>query len=201
MLILTSILGTFGKLNQYAKNMKALKIAIVITISIILSSCLTHYFIEPVPSNAKAQKSMPKPLIGQWNKGNEKHTIDKQKWINQYEDSTGTVKTSIEYELSDSMIIKKAGKYYFVNSLEENGYWTVYLGFKEKNHFYIKGLSDTDTLNFVTILNLKPDSTVKDKELYYNKPLTRRQMRKFVKQGGFTDTLIVFDIANRTVEN
>jgi len=26
-------------------------------------------------------------------------------------------------------------------------------------------------------------------------------MRKFVKQGGFTDTLIVFDIANRTVEN
>jgi hypothetical protein len=177
------------------------KISIIILsiFLLIAPSCISLFFIEPVPSDVKNYNSIPKPLWGEWTKEDETHIINQSIWIKQRTDSTGLTKTNIEFELSDSLIIRKVGKYHFINTLEENGYWCLYLGFKEKDLFFIRALSAEDTLIFGNSLDIIADKTGDKNDYFYNKPITKKQMKKFIKNGGFTDTLIVFDIRNRKV--
>lgn len=181
--------------------MKKVSPILVAIMVIALSSCVTHYFSEPVPVDAKDYPSIPKPMRGVWTAEDETHTINKDKWISEKVDSLGTKTTEIEYELSDSLTVKKSNDYYFFNSLNSNGYWAVYLGCKHKNYFYIKGLGAADTLTLANSIGLIPDSTNKANERYFNTPFTDEQMKKFINDGGFADTLIIFDLDNRTIED
>jgi hypothetical protein len=166
----------------------------------LLPSCITLYFAEPVPFNAKQVNTLPKPIWGEWKKENETHIISRDKWINHWVDSTGKTFTKIEHKLSDSLIIKKDGKYHYINKLEENGYYTIYLGLKQKNLFIIKSLGDTDTLLLSKTISITPDSSTA-KEYFYRAPISKKQMRTFIKRGGFTDTLLIFDLKTRTLIN
>jgi hypothetical protein len=139
-------------------------------------------------------------MQGVWTAENETHTINNDKWISERIDSLGNKTTTIKYELSDSLIVKKSNDYYFFNGLDENGYWTVYLGFKQKDYFFIKGLGDADTLTLANSIGLIPDSTNNAKERYFNTPFTNELMNKFINDGGFADTLIVFDIDTRKIK-
>jgi hypothetical protein len=181
--------------------MKKTYLIFVILLSLACSSCLTHFFSQPQPVDAKQMSTMPKPIIGQWYKANEVHTISADVWVSETIDSLSNTILKTEYHLSDSLILKRSGKHYFINNLEENGHWTLYLGIKSNNKFLIKSLGDDDTLTLKKSLNITPDSTANEKELYYNSGLTKRQLKRFVKDGGFSDTLIVFNLKTRIIEN
>ena len=167
------------------------------------SSCTTHYFPEPQPIDAKSINEMPKPIIGQWDKPDEgeTHFINKTSWVSISTDSLGNRTTKREYTISDSLIVKKVDKFYFINMLEDNNYWMVMLGHQEGNNFYIKGLGDEDTLTLKSSLGITPDSTTESNDLFYRQSLTKNQMKKLVKDGGFADTLMVFDLTNKTIND
>lgn len=181
--------------------MKKINTILIAILAISLSSCLTHYFADPVPIDAKDCTSIPEPMQGVWTAKDETHTIYKEKWISERIDSLGVKTTKTEYELSDSLIVKKLDNYYFFNNLDKNGYWIVYLGFKQNNNFFIKGLGTADTLTLANSIGFTPDSTNKAKERYFNAPFTNKLMKKFINDGGFADTLIVFDIDTRTLKD
>lgn len=184
--------------------MRKIAIISVLLLGVVLSSCLTHFFSVPQPVDVKNSKQMPKEIMGEWKKEgeNEVHIIDKTSWTNITTDSLGNSITKIEHRLCDSLVVKRAGKKYFINTLEENGYWILYLGYKDNNRFFVKGLGEADTLTLKTVLKFTPDSVASGNELYYKQiNLTRKQLEKLVKNGGFADTLIVFDIKSRTIKN
>ncbi|MDY0202178.1 MAG: hypothetical protein RBR40_14450 [Tenuifilaceae bacterium] len=181
--------------------MKKVNLILVSILVISLSSCVTHYFAEPVPVDAKDYSSIPQSIQGRWTAKGDVHTISEDKWISEKTDSLGNKTTKIEYELSDSLIVRTADGYYFFNNLHSNGYWTVSLGYKQSNHFFIKGLGDSDTLTLVNSVGLTPDSINDASDRYFNTPFTNKLMKKFIEDGGFADTLIVFDIDNRTIKD
>lgn len=182
-------------------TMKKIKVVLLIGFIFSFSSCLTFYFIEPIPVDAKDYNSMPKEILGKWQTENETHTVDKTKWISEKIDSLGIIVVGTEYELSDSLVIKKSGKNYFFNVLEENGHWTLYHGYKDKNFFFVKGLNNSDTLTFFNSIGVRPDSIQSEKALFYNTRFSSKQMKKFVEAGGFADTVFLFDIKNRRIYN
>lgn len=181
--------------------MKKINIILISLLSVLLTSCLTHYFAQPVPFDGQEYSSIPEPMLGIWTADDETHTISKTDWISEKTDSLGNIITKKEYELSDSLIVMKTGDFYFFNSLEDNGYWTVYLGFKKSDYFIVKGLGAADTLTFENSIGLKPDSVNNEKELYYNNPVKAIDIKKFIKDGGFVDTMFVFDLKNRLITN
>jgi hypothetical protein len=144
---------------------------------------------------------LPKPILGVWHSDGETHIIDREKWIKQTLDSAGNTETKVEYELSNGLIIRKVGENHFINTLEENGYWSLYLGIKQKNYFYIRGLKGADSLLFMNTLGLTPTKSEEKDEFYYNTPISKKQMKMFINNGGFADTIIVFDLKNRTIKD
>lgn len=179
--------------------MKKNNIILLALMGIVMSSCLTHYFAEPIPTDGQRYPSIPEPMLGVWAADDETHTIDKTTWISERIDSLGNVITKKEYELSDSLVVIKTGDFFFFNSLEQNGFWTVYLGFKKNDFFFVKGLGASDTLTFETSIGLKPDSVNNEKEFYYNTPITSGTIKKFINDGGFADTMFIFDIKQRII--
>jgi hypothetical protein len=145
---------------------------------------------------------MPKPIIGEWKslEKEETHIIDNIKWISSSTDSLGNLTTRVEHCISDSLIIKKVGKLYFINTREDHNFWAVYLGQKNGDIFYIRSLGKADTLTLKTSLGIVPDSTANSNELYYKQSLTKKQIKKLVEDGGFADTLMIFDLKNRTLD-
>lgn len=150
----------------------------------------------------KPTNKMPKPIIGEWKslEESETHIIDNTKWISKGIDSLGNATIRLEHCIYDSLIIKKVGKLYFINTLEDHNYWAVYLGQEVGEIFYIKSLGKADTLTLKNSLGIVPDSTANSNELYYKQSLTKKQIKKLVKDGGFADTLMVFDLRNRTLD-
>ncbi|MDD2195590.1 MAG: hypothetical protein PHE03_01960 [Bacteroidales bacterium] len=181
--------------------MKKVSPILVAIMVIALSSCITHYFADPVPIDVKDSSSIPEPMLGTWTAKDKTHTIDLNKWISEKVDSLGNKNIEVEFTLSDSLIIKRSDDYFFFNNLENNGYWTVYLGYKRNSSFIIKGLGSADTLTLANSIGFVPDSVNDAKERYFNTPFTNELMKKFIKDGGFADTLIVFDIVNRTLKD
>lgn len=161
-----------------------------------LCSCVTFYFEKPLPIDAKQCKSMPRALRGKWTGKEGMLTIDKTKWVSQSTDSLGATTSKVEFELSDSLIMKKYKHYYFFNTLNTNSYWNVYVGYKIDNFFIIKRLAKDDSLSLNANLGILPDS-VSQSNLFYRTPINKKQLVNFIKQGGFTDTLFLFDIKNR----
>ncbi|HOP04696.1 MAG TPA: hypothetical protein PL017_09635 [Tenuifilaceae bacterium] len=163
----------------------------------ILASCVTHYFDRPIPVDVRNYNQMPKEIQGNWTSNDgEDIVIDKTCWTLNSVDSTGEKQSTIEFIIPDSLTVKRWRKSYYFNKLESNGYWTVYYGQKEGEFFYIKGLGDDDTLAFKQILNLEP-TRIEKTSRYYSAPLKKKQLKKFASNGGFCDTLMVFDLKKR----
>lgn len=97
--------------------------------------CAVVYFEEPQPKGAKALTTVPKELRGNWfDKTDTVYISEKGRLdISAYTDNLKktTIKKEINY-LSDSLILKKAGKFYVVNARDVVG-WTVMILKKEKN--------------------------------------------------------------------
>ena len=164
---------------------------------IIITSCVTHYFDRPVPVDARSYNKMPTEIRGKWKSNDgEDIVIDKACWTLNSVDSTGITESTIEFIIPDSLTVKRWRKSYYFNKLESNGYWTLYVGQKKGDFFYIKGLGDDDTLSFKMFLNVEPNKIEKSSR-YYSVPLNKKQLKEFVSRGGFCDTLMVFDLKKR----
>jgi hypothetical protein len=173
---------------------KLLLLSLLVTL--LFSSCLTFYFSQPLPVDAKVCHRMPRPLRGNW-KGNEGTLkIDKKKWLSTSVDSNDRVSMKTEFELSDSLVLKRYKGYYFFNMLNSNGFWNVYVGQKRHNYFIINRMSREDSLALKTAIGVIPDS-VSESNLFYRSPISKKQLVKYIEQGGFADTLFLFDIKNR----
>ncbi len=168
----------------------------LMAIVIAMSSCITFYFEKPLPIDAKQCKSMPRALRGKWTGSEGSLTIDKTKWVSQSTDSLGVTTTKVEFELSDSLILKKYKQYFFFNTLNTNSYWNVYVGYKIDNFYIIKRLAKDDSLSLQTNLGILPDS-VSQSDLFYRTPINKKQLVKYIEQGGFTDTLFLFDVKKK----
>jgi hypothetical protein len=161
-----------------------------------MTSCLAYYFQNPVPVDARNYKSMPKHILGEWIIEDGKLAIDKEKWVSIITDSNGVVNKKVEYVLSDSLVIKKYKQYFFINQLDKNGFWTLYVGHRVDKSFLIKRLGAADSLKFETVLGILPDST-SGKSLFYCKPIKKKQIKKVIDNDGFSDTLFRFDLKTR----
>ena len=176
---------------------KSLYVSLMVLVTA-MNSCITFYFEKPLPIDAKQCKSMPRALRGKWTGSEGTLCIDKTKWVSQSTDSLGVTTTKVEFELSDSLIMKKYKQYYFFNTLNTNSFWNVYVGYKIDSLFIIKRLAKEDSLSLKTNLNILPDSASQS-NLFYRTPITKKQLVKYIEHGGFTDTLFLFDIKNRTI--
>lgn len=170
----------------------------LIIFSTLLASCVTHYFTQPLPVDATSVNEMPSAIYGKWISGDEEIIIDKTSWTLNSVDSTGSKTSKLEFAIPDSLIVKKWRKYHYFNIAEKDGYWTLYLGFKHKNFYYVKGLGGNDTLTIKNVLQIEPD-TVNKTQRFYNTPISKKQLRRFANKGGFCDTIMVFDTKNRTL--
>ena len=178
--------------------MNNIRTYLLLFFSFLLGSCVTHYFTQPLPIDAETVNVMPSPILGKWVSGEEEVIIDKTSWTLNTIDSTGAKTSKLEFVIPDSLVVKKWRKNHYFNIAENDGYWTLYLGYKHKNLFYVKGLGGQDTLTLKNVLQIVPD-TINKTQLFYSTPISKRQLRKFANKGGFCDTIMVFDLKNRTI--
>jgi len=171
----------------------------ILLMGCLLASCITYYFESPVPIDARNRKSMPGTIRGEWNTDEGKLIINKTQWISISTDTNGVTSKKVEYELSDSLILRSFKKYFFFNQLEENGFWSPYFGFKSNGQFLIKSLGEKDSLILVKELNILPDS-VSESGLFFYQPIDKIAIKKLIDTGGFCDTLFVFDLKRRTMQ-
>lgn len=167
-----------------------------VLISLLFSSCLTFYFSQPLPVDAKVCSRMPRALRGNWEGKEGTLRIDKKRWVSSTVDSNERLSMRTEFELSDSLVLKRYKKYYFFNVLNTNGFWNVYVGQKRNNFFIINRMNRDDSLGLKTRLGIFPDS-VSESNLFYRSPISKKQLVKYIEQGGFADTLFLFDIKKR----
>lgn len=119
-----------------------MKKPIFLIVFVILSSCDgVVYFGLPQPGNNDPLKTVPDKLIGKWideDKAGEADTFYMTKYgqikIVVEKDSLGKINISrINHLLSDSLILKKSGKYYVVNYAREGRWHIPYIIKKETN--------------------------------------------------------------------
>lgn len=112
-----------------------MKKLILISLFGLFGGCTKVYFDQPQPKNAKALNVVPKELRGKWVLDEdttyitEKGRLD----ITVYTDSLKKTEVTKEAAyLSDSLILKKAGKFYVINQRDDAG-WHITVIKKEKN--------------------------------------------------------------------
>ena len=179
--------------------MKLFKNFLLAFVPLFAVSCITHYFSQPLPVDAKEEFTMPKVIVGEWVGGEDTVYVEDLFWTINSTDSTGNRTSSIEFQMkNDSIVIKRWRNNYYFNTLESNGYWNLYLGHEHKNQFFLQRLAGEDTLTLNNAIGVVPDRIEKSNR-FYDKSITKRQLRKFVRKGGFCDTVMVFDMKTRTI--
>lgn len=174
----------------------------LMAVALLFTSCVNFYFAEPIPKDIKDAKVLPNLIEGTWISDDATHTFDKHTWIRKTTDTLGYVTTDTIFALSNHFLVKEWDGYYFFNVKEDNGYWSVFMGHKKDEHFLIRGLTRLDIDIIGSTLNMHPDSTARDmkEEYYYNTSFTTKQLKKILKKGAFTDTLLNFNLQVRTLQ-
>ncbi len=113
------------------------KLALLLIVAV-FASCTSVYFEVPQPKGGEIQNQIPKEIQGTWIKKFDTCYIFAKGYtdVNTSLDSAGKVtgvKRNTQF-LSDSMLINKAGKYYVVNFLGDDGNgWQVVIIEKKEN--------------------------------------------------------------------
>ncbi len=168
--------------------------------ALLLTSCVSFHFPEPLPVGGTDNKTAPKALQGVWKLKDGTLTVDAKTWVIEKIDSLNNRKVDTLFNVDQGIQIKEWNGYYFFNINENNGWWTVFLGYQKNRHFFIKALGTPDIDILSNSIGLSPDSTRGTEEYYYKTPLTTKQMDRFIKDGGFTVTLYHFNMENFTLE-
>lgn len=107
------------------------KFAFIFIIAAVLSSCSTVYFDNVQPSDGTILTEIPQEIIGEWNiedgnlliTSNSVTLIETKKKLNDKKEEEKTVDS---YFISDSFIVKQAGKYLIFN-LKTDSLWSIYI--------------------------------------------------------------------------
>ena len=92
------------------------------------------------------------------------------------------------FTLSDSISLRSFGKYYFVNFNRGDDWWDVYLIERKKDGLKIRLLKKEDIRLLQSLFPVEVVDSV-GTDQYYKVALTKKQMRTFIKKGGFSDTI------------
>lgn len=106
------------------------KFAFIFIMTAVLSSCSTVYFDNIQPSDGTILTEIPQEIIGEWNvedgnlliTSNSVTLIDKKNKLNEKEEE----KTVESYFISDSFIVKQAGKFLVFN-LRVDSLWSIFI--------------------------------------------------------------------------
>jgi len=93
--------------------------------------------------------------------------------------------------LSDSVILKSINTYYFLNIRNGAEWYQLLIAKMPAGQTLIKAISTRDIHLLNTILH--EDGKYDAGSYYYQKDLTKNKMRKFIKNGGFSDTILVLN--------
>lgn len=109
--------------------------------------------------------------------GTKEHVVLQGDSIVRHESGTDTL-----FNISADNVLKKFKGYCFLNSRQDNDRWTVNKLALEKGVLIIGSLSAGEDLQKLNEITETPEDTV-------SKPftLTRRQFKRFIRQGGFSD--------------
>jgi len=107
------------------------RLVFFVLLMVVISSCTNVYFDQPQPKNGEILKYIPLELQGVWVDKLDTLYITKNGFeeVNVKTDSSGTI-LSIKREahfLTDSLMLKKADKYYIVNIREKKNWQVVIL--------------------------------------------------------------------------
>jgi len=116
-------------------------------------------------------------------------------------------KENQEYCLNNSIVLKKVGKYFILNILEDNGMWQlVHLEKLDNNDILLKLLNNEKLLELVAkdklIAITPPDhihSSKKSRDYYYAGNLLQIDITELIEAGAFSDTLINLSQNNQWV--
>ena len=105
---------------------------------------------------------------------------------------------NVEQSLNNNIILKKVGKYFMLNILEDNGMWQVIQIEKLDNNDILLKLLDNDKLLEIVekdkLIELTPPSHVnnskKSRDYYYAGNLLQRDITALIEAGAFSDTLV-----------
>ena len=105
---------------------------------------------------------------------------------------------NVEHGLNNNIILKKIGKYFILNILEDNGMWQVIQIEKLDNNDILLKLLDNDKLLEIVekdkLIELTPPSHInnskKSRDYYYAGGLLQRDIAALIEAGAFSDTLI-----------
>ena len=184
---------------------------LVFIVLLSLTSCLTIYFEQPQPAGSKVLTSFPAKMQGAYTSNDEgKDTAyvltDRYVFFENEEKFNGTDTVEVEVLreeiLSTNLVLKKQGKYYVLNDKEDGkDYWNVYLLNIQKNgDIAVMLTGDFETEEDTIQLNDPKKSLNEffditefqklDKNEYLVNP-TRKEFKKLIKQGLFSDTLLL----------
>jgi len=112
-----------------------------------------------------------------------------------------------EYCLNNSVVLKKVGKYFILNILEDNGMWqVVHIEKLDNNDILLKLLNNEKLLESVAkdklIAITPPDhvnSSKKSRDYYYAGDLLQIDLEALIEAGAFSDTLINLSQNNQWV--
>ena len=107
-------------------------------------------------------------------------------------------KENEEYCLENSIILKKVGKYFILNIMEDNGMWQVVQIEKlDNNDILLKLLNNEKLLELVAkdkLIAITPanhfDSSEKPRDYYYAGNLLQVDIEALIEAGAFSDTLV-----------
>ncbi len=105
---------------------------------------------------------------------------------------------NLEHGLNNSIILKKVGKYFILNILEDNGMWQVIQIEKLDNNDILLKLLDNDKLLEIVekdkLIELTPPSRMNNskesRDYYYAGNLLQSDITALIEAGAFSDTLI-----------
>ena len=105
---------------------------------------------------------------------------------------------NVEHGLNNNIILKKVGKYFMLNMLEDNGMWQVIQIEKLDNNDILLKLLDNDKLLEIVekdkLIELTPPSIINNskepRDYYYAGNLLQSDITALIEAGAFSDTLI-----------
>ncbi|MCB9336289.1 MAG: hypothetical protein H6586_09075 [Flavobacteriales bacterium] len=165
-----------------------------------LFSCVSVEFTEPQPFWTENLNEIPSQLHGTYySKENDTIEIGKNyyKVLNTNDNSILEKNPSRKIELSDSLIMRKIGRYIFLNEKEKEN-WSVSLITLNKEKSikigFITGSSEelNSKLSFISVQEIVTDESGKATKFILTP--TKKELKRLIKKNAFEEALVLFPI-------
>lgn len=175
--------------------MKLIKTIGILFLLLSIYSCNVVYFDKPQPIDKKDIKKFPKQFLSEVSFDGAKLLIEKTQLVLIDDEE---IQSKI---LSDSFKLRKSGKNYFINAMDENGWWRVFYVSKKTGRelgVYVINPDDMFLLDKSTLLKEVDSETLEGYEdvafvegELWEGGFSSKEINDFIVKGGFSDTLTI----------